>query len=395
LADAPRAQAGRSPLPLSLLIAATILAHAAFNGSRLTLSLNALSQNASPLAVGVMMSLFAALPMMLAVISGRLVDRIGVRRPMIVACALLAIFVALPGVAPAFALLFVAAAGIGTAFMLFHIAVQHAVGAGSSEVDRKANFGWLALGFSISNFVGPTSAGFMIDTFGHRATFLVLSVLALAALGLLSWKRRVFTHTRGAAQGADTRNALELLREPELRRVFLVTAMLASAWDLFVFVMPIHGTAIGLSASTIGLILGSFAAATIVVRLALPWLSRHVRDWPMITTTFAIACVAYALFPLVDTVPLLAAIAFLLGLGLGSTQPSIMSLLYVKAPAGRAGEAVGVRSVVLNASHTVLPLAFGGVGTALGMAPVFWTMAGALAAGGFMANRRRLAERAS
>ena len=58
---------------------------------------------------------------------------------------------------------------------------------------------------------------------------------------------------------------------------------------------------------------------------------------------------------------LLAAIAFLLGLGLGSTQPSIMSLLYAKAPPGRAGEAVGVRSVVLNASHTVLPLAFGGV----------------------------------
>jgi len=94
-------------------------------------------------------------------------------------------------------------------------------------------------------------------------------------------------------------------------------------------------------------------------------------------------------------VPLLAAIAFLLGLGLGSTQPSIMSLLYAKAPPGRAGEAVGVRSVVLNASHTVLPLAFGGVGVALGMAPIFWTMAGALAGGAVMANRRRLAERGS
>ena len=129
--------------------------------------------------------------------------------------------------------------------------------------------------------------------------------------------------------------------------------------------------------------------------MALPWISRHVRDWPMITATFVIACVAYALFPLVETVPLLAAIAFLLGLGLGSTQPSIMSLLYAKAPPGRAGEAVGVRSVVLNASHTVLPLAFGGVGAALGMAPIFWTMAGALAGGAVMANRRRLAERGS
>jgi hypothetical protein len=69
-----------------------------------------------------------------------------------------------------------------------------------------------------------------------------------------------------------------------------------------------------------------------------------------------------------------------------------MSLIYATAPAGRAGEAVGVRSVVLNASHTVLPLAFGGVGAALGMSPVFWSMAIVLAAGGWFANRRRLRE---
>lgn len=389
----PSAAGGRAPLPLALLIATTVLAHSAFNGSRLTLSLSALSQDASPLAVGVMMSLFAALPMMLAIVSGRLVDRIGVRRPLIGGSAMLVLFVALPGVLPQFAVLYAAAAGIGTAFMLFHIAVQHAVGAGSSEADRKANFGWLALGFSISNFLGPTSSGFMIDHIGHRATFGVLATLALTALALIAWKRHALADNHAAAKAADTRNALQLLREPELRRVFLVTAMLASAWDLFVFVMPIYGTEIGLSASTIGLILGSFALATIVIRVALPWISRHVRDWPMITATFVIACVAYALFPLVETVPLLAAIAFLLGLGLGSTQPSIMSLLYAKAPPGRAGEAVGVRSVVLNASHTVLPLAFGGVGAALGMAPIFLTMSGALAGGAFMANRRRLAER--
>jgi hypothetical protein len=113
--------------------------------------------------------------------------------------------------------------------------------------------------------------------------------------------------------------------------------------------------------------------------------------FPVITATFCIACLAYALFPMVRAVPLLASIAFLLGLGLGATQPSIMSLIYATAPAGRGGEAVGVRSVVLNASHTILPLAFGAVGAAMGMVSVFWSMASALAAGGWFANRRRLA----
>lgn len=378
-------------MPLALIVVATVLAHAAFNGSRLTISLNALALGASPLAVGMMMSLFAALPMLLGVPSGRLVDRIGVRTPILAATALLALAVALPGAFPGIAALYFAAAGAGTAFMLFHIAVQHAVGEGSPENERKTNFGWLALGFSISNFFGPTTAGVAIDHLGFTATFVMLASLACAAFGVLLARRRAFTHRPGASHEGGRRSAFELLRDAELRRVFLVTGLLASAWDLFVFVMPIYGTSIGLSASTIGLILGAFAFATFLIRIFLPWISRWLREWTMITGAMAVACAAYAIFPVVHTVPLLAATAFLLGLGLGATQPSIMSLLYAKAPAGRAAEAVGVRSVVLNASHTVLPLAFGGVGAALGMAPVFLTMAGALAAGGFFAARQRRA----
>jgi MFS family permease len=182
------------------------------------------------------------------------------------------------------------------------------------------------------------------------------------------------------------------MRDAKLRRVFVVSGLLASAWDLFVFVMPIYGTSIGLTATTIGLVLATFAAATFTVRLMLPILSRLVREWTLITLTFAIALAAYLAFPMARTVPMLSSIAFLLGLGLGATQPSIMALVYSTAPAGRAGEAVGVRTVVLNASHTVLPLIFGGLGTALGsMLPVFWTMSAALAWGGWYANRTRVA----
>jgi predicted MFS family arabinose efflux permease len=337
-----------------------------------------------------MMSLFAALPMILGVAGGRLVDRIGLRLPLLTSIAGVVASTLVPALFPGLPALFVAAAALGTAFMLFHIAVQHAVGEGSPVHLRKENFGWLALGFSVSNFVGPTVSGFAIDWLGHRATFLLLTGFALAALLLVSARRREFTHTPDKPRKEGSPDALDLLREPELRRVFIMTGLLGSAWDLFVFAIPIYGTAIGLSASTIGLILSAFALATFIVRTILPWLSRRMREWTTISAALGIAFVAYTLFPLVTAVPLLAAIAFLLGLGLGATQPSIMALLYSKAPEGRAGEAVGVRSVVLNVSHTVLPLTFGWVGAALGMMPVFWAMAAALAAGGVAAWRRRL-----
>ena len=378
-------------MPLALLVVTVVLAHTAYNGTRLNISLAALAAGASPLTVGVLMSLIAALPMLLGIVSGRLVDRIGVRVPMTAAGVLLIAAVAAPGIHPNLATLHVAAAGAGTGFMLFHICAQHMVGEMSVESDRRDNFGWLALGFATSNFIGPSVAGVSIDQLGHRETFLILAGFAGASLALLLTQRRRLSHTPHREKPTQSYSAFELLKNAELRRVFIVSGLLASAWDLFVFVMPIHGTNIGLSATTIGMILASFAAATFTIRLALPWISRHMREWPMITTTFAIACVAYALFPMVGTVPLLASIAFLLGLGLGATQPSIMALVYATAPSGRAAEAVGVRTVVLNASHTVLPLLFGAVGAALGMSPVFWTMSVALAAGGWFANRRRAA----
>ena len=382
-------------MPLALLVFTTVCAHAAYSGTRLTLSLTALAAGASALTVGVLMSLIAALPMLLGVMGGRLIDRIGVRRPLLAGGSLLGLAIATAAIWPEMPVLLVTAAGIGCGFMLFHISAQHMVGEMSGEKDRKDNFGWLALGFATSNFVGPTVAGFTIDLLGHRASFCVFSVFALVALGIVALRRQRLEHRVHMRREGENLSAWELLRDAELRRIFIVSGLIASAWDMFVFVTPIYGTSIGLSASTIGLILGSFAAATFVVRLALPWLSRRLAEWPMITATCIVAFIAYVLFPLVTMVPLLASIAFLLGLGLGATQPSIMSLIYATAPAGRAAEAVGVRTVVLNTSHTVLPLLFGGVGAALGLLPVFWSMAAALAAGGWFSNRRRIAHGAS
>jgi predicted MFS family arabinose efflux permease len=375
-------------MPLALLVFITVLTHTAYNGTRLTFSLEALSLGATPLVVGSLVSLMAALPMALGVFSGRLVDRMGTRKPIIVAVCGVIAGITVAAAFPGMALLPVVAVSVGSSFALFHICVQHMVGEMSDPTRRRDNFSLLALGFAISNFLGPTISGVAIDHLGHRATFCILAAFACVSLTILFSRRGELSHTEHHSRSREPRSALELLRDRELRLVFIVSGLLASAWDLFTFVMPIYGTSIGLSATTIGLILGSFAGATFVVRLMLPWIQRRIREWPLITATFAIACVAYAAFPMVRTVPLLASISFLLGLGLGATQPSIMALVYATAPPGRAAEAVGLRTVALNTSTTVFPILFGGLGSAVGMAPVFLGMAALLAAGGVVSQRR-------
>ncbi|MGH8704193.1 MAG: MFS transporter, partial [Burkholderiales bacterium] len=180
----------------------------------------------------------------------------------------------------------------------------------------------------------------------------------------------------------------ELVRLPELRAAFIFSGLLATGWDLYTFVIPIYGSRIGLSASTIGIVMGSFAAATFAVRIVMPAFAHRLREWTVVTAALVISGCAYSLFPLVTQVPLLMALSFLLGIGLGCAQPMIMSLLYASSPPGRQGEVVGVRTTMLNASHTFLPLLFGALGSALGMGPVFWSMAAFLISGGWFAHRR-------
>ena len=368
------------------IILLTILAHTAFTSSRMAVSLYALKLQASPFTVGVLMSLYALLPMLLSVLAGRLIDRIGPRVPLLWGNCMLVAGVLLPFLFPGLPTLFIASTVIGSGFMLSHMISNNLVGAHGKPEDRAANFSWLSLGYSVSGSLGPLIAGFSIDWLGEVRAFSVMAVFAALALGVTFWRRRDMVRHATPVQRPSGHSVMDLVRNRNLRSVLIVSGMLSMGWDLFTFVMPIHCSNIGLSASTTGIIMGAFGAATFVVRLAMPALSRRLKEWQVITTAFVVSGTAYFLFPFVTSVTLLMSIAFLLGLGLGCSQPMVMSLLYAASPQGRQGEVVGVRTTVLNISSTGLPLIFGAVGAALGMGPVFWGIAACLMTGGYAAG---------
>jgi len=377
-------------MKLAVIISLTVLTHTGFVGSRMVISLFAIHQHASPLTIGVLMALYALLPMLLAVAAGRLIDRVGTLRPLAWSGVALALGLALPWLWPAMPGLYLAATLIGTAFMVVHVSLNHAVGALGTPADRAVNFSWFSLAFSIGGFCGPLLAGFSIDSIGHRSAFLILAAFPVAALLIVHFNRGALPHRHGPRADSRDHRIVDLLREPRLRGAFIASALLATGWDLYTFVTPIYGSSIGLSATTIGVIMGSFAAATFAVRLVMPTLARRLREWSVVTAALVISGVAYSLFPFVSQLPLLMALSFLLGVGLGCAQPMIMALLYSASPPGRQGEVVGVRTTLLNASHTFLPLAFGALGAALGgMAPVYWLMTAFLLSGSVFAHRRR------
>lgn len=374
-------------MEIAFFILLNAFGHLCYVGTRMTTSLFALDLGASAVTVGALVASFAVLPMLLSVFAGRLIDRVGPRRPVMIGLGVLAVGATLPFVHPSIGVLYLSSPLIGTSFMLMHIAMNSVFGAYGTPEERAVTFSWLALGFSASNSAGPLIAGFAIESFGHAGAMLALAMLPLVALVLL-WRRKRPLPRPAHAPRTRGAGVLDLLRVPALRYTLIASGLLAMGWDTYSFLMPVYGQRIGLSAGTIGIVMSTFALATFAVRAVLTQLVRYVRQWLLIGSAMTVAGVAYLLFPFVHSVPLLMALSFLLGLGLGASQPVIMALLYEASPQGRQGEAVGIRTTMLNLSQTFIPLASGAISVALGMAPVFALIAVALFSGAWFARRR-------
>ena len=375
-------------MDIRFIVVLTVLTHLSFAGCRIIMSLTAIHYEATPFTVGVIMSLLTVIAMLFAVRWGRWVDRVGVRGPMLAGAAAILAAMVLVWAVPRLETLFVASPLAGAGFFLFHIAAGQAAAVIGVPEQRVRNFTLLALAFSTSGFLGPVLAGFAIDGIGHRGAMLALSVGALASIFVLAARNIDTPRRQATAAQQERRRISDFLRIPGFRLVFIVSGALSMTWDLFAFVIPIYGSQIGLSASTIGVILGAFGAAVFVVRLALPLIAHRLDEWRMLIAAMFLSGATLLVFPLVDGVPLLLALSFLLGIGLGGTQPFVMALLYAKAPAGRGAEVLSVRTWLINVSQTGVPLAFGALGAVLGMLPVFWAMGATLLVAGFIAFRK-------
>ena len=124
-----------------------------------------------------------------------------------VGLALLALGATLPFLFPSIGILYISSPLIGTSFMLLHIAMNSVFGAYGTPEQRAVTFSWLALGFSISNSIGPLVAGFAIESFGHAGAMLVLATLPLVALVLLWRRKRPLPRPAHVAARSGTRRA--------------------------------------------------------------------------------------------------------------------------------------------------------------------------------------------
>lgn len=384
MTDAPSPDTRRADLPdpeppigVHALIGLSVLNHVGFSGARVCLTLSALHLQASTFVVGLLLALLGVLPMLLAVSGGRWVDRIGARVPMMLGTGLLIAGTCAPAAWLSMPMLALACMVIGVGYLPFHLAIQKLISQAGPVEKRRHNLSLMAIGFSISAFLGPTITGFLIDGIGHRAAFGALAVLPVVSIIWMRIMGRRLPHRSQATVASQAQSARlrDLLNTPELRRLYMVVALISSAWEVHQFLVPLYGASKGLSASTIGLILGAYAIASLVVRMIVPIFLMNVREWTAIAVALAVAVVVYLAYPFFDQLESLFVLSFVLGLGLGVSQPMTLSILARVAPPERLGEATGLRLTLVFGTQTALPLAFGALGGVFGIGMLFWGMA--------------------
>lgn len=364
-----------------------LLNSSAFKGVRILNTLYALELGASPFTVGVLLAMYALFPLVLAVYAGKVADRYGVRLPLLTGMIGMGLGIFLPFVAPSLPALFAAAAVAGLGFIFVQISMQSLTGVLGSGALRTRNFNIYALAVASTDLIGPVLTGFSIDQLGHVPTYLLLAIVdAAAVLGLLYLIRRIPSTAR-EREGAASQRMMDLVKNPGLRRTFIASGVVMTGIDLYQLYLPLHGHAVGLSASVIGLVLGAFAAAAFVVRVMLPLLVRQLGEERTLAYSLFLAAATFLLIPAFSQAVVLGAISFVLGLGLGLGQPLSTILTYNHSPAGRVGEALGLRIAVNNFTHVAVPVVFGAVGAAVGLSPVFWVSSAFLAFGGYSSRR--------
>jgi MFS family permease len=302
------------------------------------MSLFAIQLGAGAFEIGLLIAMSLVFQLVLGIYAGKVSDRYGFRLPILFGSLGSALAMLVPWLYPDLTGLYASRALTGLSFIFFS---RLRIGNRAASMDA-----WVESAQPEHQFTL-----WRIDL-GMIAPLLVgsRSITSATRAPISSWRAwrycrcsRFFTfppdrsRDAGRKPQAGQSNVLELMRIAPLRRTLLAGAIVFSGTDLLSFYVPIYGTSIGLSASTIGVILGAYAAAQFVVRAIMPALVRRWGEEKLLTLSLLAARRLSPVSVLSESVGSYA-IAFALGLGLGCGQPLSMMLTY---PTGRPTGARG------------------------------------------------------
>lgn len=352
-----------------------------------------------PAMMGVVMSARSVLPLFLSIHGGALMDRLGVRRALLV---LTIINVALPWLYPAFPLI-IAVVILeligGVTVSMAWIGAQTAL-ARVAQGDPKAA-GRFSFATNLGNLLGPLLVGVAWQLGGPVAGFGSISawglLLLLSALFLpvgardkppvASW-RELLPNWSSYVQ------AFRMLKQPGVDMVVFMTFVRIAAYSVqgsFYAVALVH---LEQDEANIGVLVGVAGLSSGVATLLSNIVTRMVGSQKVVLLgSIGMAVVFICITPALRGFPVLFTVALLFGLGMGISLPLLLSVLSSAIPREQQGISVGLRTTANRLAGVIIPIGLGLVIDRLGIEVGFYTVGTlllvTLGIGYFLLSRRR------
>lgn len=337
------------------------------------LPIYAKQMGASLTMVGLVVGAYGATQFLLRIPLGVGSDRLGKRKPFVVAGLLASALGALGlALAPDPWLLFLARALTGVAassWVAFTVLFSsyfppgHAVRAMSL----------ITFVNGIAQVTSTYSGGWIAETFGWTAPFYVGA--ALAGLGLLC-TRGMVDEPAAAGNHLTPRRVARIVTIPLLLAVSVngILSQYAVFVTTYAFV-PVYAEQLGATRADQGGLMTAVLLPYTLSMLAATWLTDRVGERMVVVGGMGLAALAVVVTPLITSLPVLAAVQVVTGIGRGLAFPVLMGLSIKAVPQSERATAMGVFQAVYAIGMFAGPVFGGGIADALGLPAVFYSTA--------------------
>jgi MFS family permease len=265
--------------------------------------------------------------------------------------------------------------------------VASAVIAGLSSRGRGARLGFLASAQDIGSASGPLVGGFVLAwTASYYDVYWIVGVVGVVAM-LLIWSIPLdAVDAPGDAEkvGRWSQFRSGLWQVASSPPVLLTSAMEASMWlgyGAFLAFFPIYGRGIGLSVTTITVILGVLLATSFVWKPISGWVSDRIGRKPMISLGLTLGAVALPGIVSTRNGVALGVLSFLLGLSVATVTPSTNAFVADLVRSRSLGAAMGVFGTIWDSGEALGPILAGALLAGLTYSWSFFIIAAVMLAG--------------
>lgn len=317
--------------------------------------------------------------------AGALIARLGERRVMFGAIAMIAVTSAMLGLTEASIALVALRLGTGAANISLRLSRQTYITRRIAHGVRGRAMSTIGGSFRMSLFIGPLLGGFLADTLGFEATFAIAG--AVTALGVIppllqpAAERDDILESAARSATSSSSDPVGLFAAIRVHRRVLALAALVPMLTMAVregryVVVPLIGDDLGLSPTAVGALVTVGTSADLLLFPVAGFIMDRFGRLAAMVPSFSLIALGLVVLGFADTTAVAVAAGAIMGVGNGLSSGALLTLGSDLAPADSPGPFLAAIAVIQDVGKIIGPITVGFVGSAASLGTAAFVLAG-------------------